>query len=391
MDETKSFAQMLDETDLTPKRFSVGEKVEVTIVKISPEWIFIDLGVKSEGYLDKKEFLDEAGNLTAKEGDTITAYFLSSQHSERLFTTKLQANKNADEYLLNAYQNQIPLEATVEKEIKGGFSVKISTSVSGFCPFSQMDTKKIDDVSAYVGKKFDFIVIEYGENGRKIVLSRRPLLEKIEQEKINILKGSLQKGMTVRGVVTSVRDFGAFVDIGGMQALLPVSEMTWGRVEDTKALYSPGDSIEAVIINLDWENNRVTLSFKDTLPDPWNDVVRNYIEGSTHKGKVSRLTDFGAFITLEAGVDGLLHISKLGKGKKIKHAQDVLTRDREIDVKIEKIDRENKRISLDLASNSEDKKDSTEERDDYQSYMPKAPKTMGTLGDLLQKSGKKKR
>ena len=391
MDETKSFAQMLDETDLTPKRFSVGEKVEATIVKISPEWIFIDLGVKSEGYLDKKEFLDEAGNLTAKEGDTITAYFLSSQHSERLFTTKLQANKNADEYLLNAYQNQIPLEATVEKEIKGGFSVKISTSVSGFCPFSQMDTKKIDDVSAYVGKKFDFIVIEYGENGRKIVLSRRPLLEKIEQEKINILKGSLQKGMTVRGVVTSVRDFGAFVDIGGMQALLPVSEMTWGRVEDTKALYSPGDSIEAVIINLDWENNRVTLSFKDTLPDPWNDVVRNYIEGSTHKGKVSRLTDFGAFITLEAGVDGLLHISKLGKGKKIKHAQDVLTKDREIDVKIEKIDRENKRISLDLASNSEDKKDSTEERDDYQSYMPKAPKTMGTLGDLLQKSGKKKR
>jgi small subunit ribosomal protein S1 len=391
MDETKSFAQMLDETDLTPKRFSVGEKVEATIVKISPEWIFIDLGVKSEGYLDKKEFLDEAGTLTAKEGDTITAYFLSSQHSERLFTTKLQANKNADEYLLNAYQNQIPLEATVEKEIKGGFSVKISTSVSGFCPFSQMDTKKIDDVSAYVGKKFDFIVIEYGENGRKIVLSRRPLLEKIEQEKINILKGSLQKGMTVRGVVTSVRDFGAFVDIGGMQALLPVSEMTWGRVEDTKALYSPGDSIEAVIINLDWENNRVTLSFKDTLPDPWNDVVRNYIEGSTHKGKVSRLTDFGAFITLEAGVDGLLHISKLGKGKKIKHAQDVLTKDREIDVKIEKIDRENKRISLDLASNSEDKKDSTEERDDYQSYMPKAPKTMGTLGDLLQKSGKKKR
>jgi small subunit ribosomal protein S1 len=391
MDETKSFAQMLDETDLTPKRFSVGEKVEATIVKISPEWIFIDLGVKSEGYLDKKEFLDEAGTLTAKEGDTITAYFLSSQHSERLFTTKLQARKNVDEYLLSAYQNQIPLEATVEKEIKGGFSVKISASASGFCPYSQMDTKKIDDVSAYVGKKFDFIVIEYGENGRKIVLSRRPLLEKIEQEKINILKGSLQKGMTVRGVVTSVRDFGAFVDIGGMQALLPVSEMTWGRVEDTKALYSPGDTIEAIIINLDWENDRVTLSFKDTLPDPWNDVVRNYIEGSTHKGKVSRLTDFGAFITLEAGVDGLLHISKLGKGKKIKHAQDVLTRDREIDVKIEKIDRENKRISLDLASNSEDKKDSTEERDDYQSYMPKAPKTMGTLGDLLQKSGKKKR
>ena len=390
MDDTKTFAEMFEESYATPKRFSVGEKVEATIVKISPEWIFIDLGAKSEGYIDKKEFLDDTGNLTVKEGDTVTVYFLSSRHSERLFTTKLLARKSVDEFLVNAYQNEIPLEATVEKEIKGGFSIKISASASGFCPYSQMDRKRIDNAVDYVGKKFDFIVIEYGENGRKIVLSRRPLLEKIEEEKKSALKDSLQKGMTVQGIVTSVRDFGAFVDIGGVQALLPVSEMTWGRVEDTRSLYKPGDTIEAVIINLDWENDRVTLSFKDTLPDPWNDVVRNYIEGSIHKGKVSRLTDFGAFITLEAGVDGLLHISKLGKGKKIKHAQDVLSKDREIDVKIEKIDRENKRISLDLATNSEEKKGSSEEKDDYQSYMPKAPKTMGTFGDLLNRAKKKK-
>ncbi len=390
MDDTKTFAEMFEESYATPKRFSVGEKAEAMIVKISPEWIFIDLGAKSEGYIDKKEFLDDAGNLTVKEGDTVTAYFLSSHHSERLFTTKLLARKSVDEFLVNAYQNAIPLEAMVEKEIKGGFSVKISASASGFCPFSQMDKRRIDNAADYVGKKFDFIVIEYGENGRKIVLSRRPLLEKIEQEKKSVLKDSLQKGMTIQGVVTSVRDFGAFVDIGGVQALLPVSEMTWGRVEDTRSLYKPGDTIEAVIINLDWENDRVTLSFKDTLPDPWNDVVRNYVEGSIHKGRVSRLTDFGAFITLEAGVDGLLHISKLGKGKKIKHAQDVLTRDREIDVKIEKIDRDNKRISLDLASAGEEKKGSSEESDDYQSYMPKAPKTMGTFGDLLSKAKKKK-
>jgi small subunit ribosomal protein S1 len=381
---------MFEESYATPKRFSVGEKVEATIVKISPEWIFIDLGAKSEGYIDKKEFLDDTGNLTVQEGDTVTAYFLSSRHSERLFTTKLLARKSVDEFLVNAYQNAIPLEATVEKEIKGGFSVKISASASGFCPYSQMDRKRIDNAVDYVGKKFDFIVIEYGENGRKIVLSRRPLLEKIEQEKKSVLKDSLQKGMTVQGVVTSVRDFGAFVDIGGVQALLPVSEMTWGRVEDTRSLYKPGDAIEAVIINLDWDNDRVTLSFKDTLPDPWNEVVRNYIEGSIHKGKVSRLTDFGAFITLEAGVDGLLHISKLGKGKKIKHAQDVLSKDREIDVKIEKIDRENKRISLDLATSSEEKNGSSEEKDDYQDYMPKAPKAMGTFGDLLDKAKKKK-
>ena len=390
MDDTKTFAEMFEESYATPKRFSVGERVEAMVVKISPEWIFIDLGAKSEGYIDKKEFLDDAGNLTVKEGDTVTAYFLSSRHSERLFTTKLVARKSVDEFLLSAYTNAIPLEATVEKELKGGFSVKISASASGFCPYSQMDRRRIENAADYVGKKFDFVVIEYGENGRKIILSRRPLLEKIEQEKKSALKDSLQKGMSVQGIVTSVRDFGAFVDIGGVQALLPVSEMTWGRVEDTRSLYKPGDTIEAVIINLDWENDRVTLSFKDTLPDPWDDVVRKYAEGSIQKGKVSRLTDFGAFVTLEAGVDGLLHISKLGKGKKIKHAQDVLSKDREIAVKIEKIDRDNKKISLALADTGDESKGTGEEQDDYKSYMPKTTKTMGTFGDLLSKAKKKK-
>ncbi len=389
MDETKSFAQMLDESYLSPKRFSVGEKVEAVIVKISPEWIFLDLGAKSEGYVDRKEFIDENDNLTVKEGDTITAYFISSRHSEKLFTTKLLARKSVDEFLVNAYENQIPLEATVEKEIKGGFAIRISTSATGFCPYSQMDIKKIDDAAALIGKKLDFIVIEYGENGRKIVLSRRPLLEVIEQEKVKVLKETLQKGMTVQGVVKSVLDFGAFVDIGGVQALLPVSEMSWGRVEDPKSLYVPGTTIEAIIINLDWENDRITLSFKDTLPDPWNEVIARYREGGLYNGKVSRLTDFGAFITLEAGVDGLLHISKLAKGKKIKHAKDVLTSGADLEVKIEKIDRENKRISLDLAGNDDDSK-GDENVEDYASFMPKAPKTMGTFGDLLKKSGKKR-
>jgi small subunit ribosomal protein S1 len=390
MDDTKTFAEMFEESYATPKHFSVGEKVEATIVKISPEWVFVDLGAKSEGYIDKKEFLDEAGELTVKEGDTVTAYFLSSRHSEKLFTTKLLARKSVDEFLVNAYTNAIPLEATVEKEVKGGFSVRISPGASGFCPFSQMDRRKIDNAADYVGKKFEFIVIEYGENGRKIILSRRPILEKIEQEKKAVLRESLQKGMTIKGVVTSVRDFGAFVDIGGVQALLPVSEMTWGRVEDTRALYKPGDVVETVIIALDWEKDRITLSFKDTLPDPWNEAIRNYPEGSIHRGKVARLTDFGAFITLEAGVDGLLHISKLGKGKKIKHAQDVLSKDREIDVKIEKIDRDSKKISLMMAETDEEKKSVTQEGDDYKSYLPKAPKTMGTLGDILSKAKKQK-
>ena len=388
MTEEKSFSEMLDETSLKPRRFSAGERIDTIIVNITAEWIFIDLGAKSEGYIDKKELLDDNGDLTVKEGDPITAYFLSSRHGEKLFTTKLLTGKSVDDFMFKAYQSQMPLEATVEKEIKGGFSVKINQNVSGFCPYSQMDTRKIDDAAAYVGKKFEFVVAEYSEKGRNIILSRRPLLEKIEQEKKAALKNSLQQGMTVSGVVTSVQKFGAFIDLGGIQGLLPVSEMGWGRVEDPKVLYSPGDKVEAVIINLDWEANRITLSAKATLPNPWDEFVRKYPEGSVLKGKVSNLTNFGAFIKMEDGVEGLLHISKLARGKKIKHAGDVMKAGEDIEVKIEKIDRENKKISLDLAGNDKEASVATDE-DDFRGYIGKSPKAMGTLGDVLKKSGKK--
>ena len=388
MEETKSFEELLNETSLKPQHFSAGERLDAVIVKITEEWIFLDLGAKSEGYLDKKELLDENGNLTVKEGDPITAYFVSSRHGEKLFTTKLLTSKSVDDFMFKAYQNQIPVEATVEKEIKGGFSVRINQNVSGFCPYSQMDVRRIDDVTAYVGKKFEFIVAEYSEKGRNIILSRRPLLEKIEQEKKAALKNSLQKGMTVGGAVTSVQKFGAFVDLGGIQGLLPVSEMGWGRVEDPKVLYSPGDKVEVVIINLDWENNRITLSAKASLPNPWDGFVRKYPEGSLLKGKVSNLTNFGAFVSLEDGVEGLLHISKLARGKKIKHAGDVIKTGEEIEVKIEKIDRENKKISLDLAGSDKDTSSPGDEND-FRNYISKSPKAMGTLGDVLKKSGKK--
>jgi small subunit ribosomal protein S1 len=361
------------------------------IVNITAEWVFIDLGAKSDGYLDKKEFLDENGNLTVKDGDSVTAYFVSSRHGEKLITNKLLTGKSVDDFLLKAFQTQIPLEATVEKEIKGGFSVKINQNVSGFCPYSQMDIKKIDDVAAYVGKKFEFIVSEYSEKGRNIILSRRPLLEKIEQEKKAALKNSLQKGMTVGGVVANVQKFGAFVDLGGIQGLLPVSEMGWSRVEDPKVLYAPGDKVEVVIINIDWENNKITLSAKATLPNPWDGFVRKYTEGSLLKGKVTNLTNFGAFVALEDGVEGLLHIAKLARGKKIKHASDAIKAGEELEVKIEKIDRENKKISLDLAGSDKDTSAASGDEDDFRSYISKSPKAMGTLGDMFKKSDKKKR
>lgn len=387
MDETKTFSELLDETSLKPRRFAAGEKINATVVKITGEWVFLDLGAKSEGYLDKKELLDENGNLTVKEGDTITAYFVSSRHGEKLFTTRLLTGRSVDDFLRSAYQSQIPVQGTVEKEIKGGFSVRVGQNISGFCPYSQMDLKKVDDAASYIGKKFDFVVSEYSDKGRNVILSRRPLLEQQEKEKKQALKESLKTGMTVGGVITAVQNFGAFVDLGGIQALLPVSEMAWGRVEDPKTIYAPGDKIEAMIIGLDWENNKVTLSFKALLPDPWDEVVRKYPEGTVLKGKVANLTNFGAFVTLESGVEGLVHIAKLARGKKIKHAGDVLKTGDEIEVKIEKVDRENKKIALDLAA--DDKGAAPAGEEDFRQFMSKSSKPMGTLGDLMKKSKKK--
>lgn len=390
MEQEKSFAELLNESELKSRRYSVGEKIEATIVNITPEWIFLDLGAKSEGYLDKKELLDENGNLTVKEGDVISAYFLSSRHGEKLFTTKLLTRKSVDDYLYNAYKNRMPLEATVEKEIKGGFAVKISASAEGFCPYSQMDLKRIEDPAAYVGKKFEFIVTEYAQRGRKIVVSRRPLLEKIQREKIEALKASLQKGMKVTGTVIGVQNFGAFVDIGGIQALLPVSEMAWGRSADAKALYAPGDQIEAVIASLDWDKDRVSLSVKDTLPDPWSNVAAKFPEGSVHTGKVSKLAEFGAFVTLEDGIDGLLHISRMGRGKKIKHAREVLEEGAAVEVRVGKIDLDAKKISLDLAANAAEEAAAAAEKDEMKSFIAQAPKNMGTLSHAFEKHKKKK-
>jgi len=386
MDETKSFSELLDETSLQTRRFQTGEKLEATIVKITSDWVFLDLGAKSEGYLDKKELLDEKGNVTVKEGDTITAYFVSSRQGEKLFTTKLLTGRSVDDFLYSAYKNRIPVEGMVEKEVKGGFSVRMNQNVSGFCPYSQMDLRKIDDPASYIGRKFNFLISEYSEKGRNVILSRRSLLEEEEKKKIEKLRQSLQVGMTVSGTITNVQSFGAFVDLGGIQALLPVSEMAWGKVEDPRTLYASGDKIEAVIIGLDWENNKLTLSFKAALPDPWDEVVRKNPEGTILKGRVANLTHFGAFVTIENGVEGLLHIARLARGKRIKHAGDVLKTGQEIEVKIEKIDRENRKISLDMIH---DQGTTSADEEDFRNYLGKSKKPMGTLGDLIKKKKNK--
>lgn len=391
--EEESFAALFEATGVKKDFLTPGQKVEARIAKITRDWIFLDLGGKSEGYLDRKELADEGGNLTVKEGDVITAYFLSSKANEKLFTSRIGAGDSARDHIEEIWRSGIPIEGTVEKEIKGGFEIKLVGGMRGFCPFSQMELRRSGNPQDYIGQKLAFQIAEFGERGRNIVLSRRPLLEEQKKKDEETLKEKLREGMIVPGTVVSLRDFGAFVDIGGIQGLLPISEIGWDRVSDIHQHLSVGQTVNVAITKLDWEKNRISLSLKQTLSDPWEDVGANFPEGTLQKGAVVRLTAFGAFVNLGPGIDGLIHISKLGKGKRITHPREVLKEGEVVDVRVDAIDREHKRISLSLPGAEGADRGAAEEQgasgEDYRSYVGRKAASFGSLGDLLQQGPKK--
>ena len=390
--EEESFADLFQESLVKPVRFSTGQKVKARIVKISAEWIFLDLGGKSEGYLDKRELLDEEGSLSVKEGDFMEAYFLSTEADELRFTTKISGGEAGRHYLEEAWRSGIPVEGLIEKEIKGGFEVKIAGGLRGFCPYSQMGLQRVEKSNELIGQQLAFRITEYREKGRSIVLSNRSVLEEERQKQRDVLKASLQEGMKVTGIISSIRNFGAFVKIDTVEGLIPISEIGWDRVEDIQEVLEVGQEVEVVAMTLDWEKNRLSFSLKRALPDPWANIEKDFPEGSRHSGTVARLTNFGAFVTLTAGVDGLLHISKLGTGRRVNHPREVLAQGQVVEVKVDKIEKDNKRLSLSLAG-SEHAAEQEESEEAYTQYLGKKPGSMGTLADLLKTrpGGKPKR
>jgi small subunit ribosomal protein S1 len=392
--DEKSFAELFEQSHQEPVWLKPGQKVDAVIVKISPEWIFLDLGGKNEGYLDRKELLDEAGQLTVKEGDTLRAYFLSSRHNEKLFTTKVGSGDSGRIYLEDAWRSGIPVEGVVEKEVKGGFEIKIAGALRGFCPFSQMGLSRIDAPAELIGQRLSFIILEYGERGRNVVLSSRAILERERQAQKEALKLTLREGQTILGKVVSIQKFGVFVDIGGIQGLLPISEIGWGHTENIHDELKMGQELETVILKLDWAADRISLSLKKTLVDPWESVEGKYPEGSVLTGVVARLTNFGAFVTLEAGVDGLIHISRLAKGKRINHASEVLAQGQPVEVRVEKIDRAARRLSLLLAEEATAEEAVAEKKEapgDFRQFMNQKAESFGSLGDMMKDGAGAKR
>ena len=319
--------------------------------------------------------IDKDGNLTVKAGDSIKAYFLSSQNGIKQFTTRISGDKAEKAVMENAYKSEIPIEGIVEKEIKGGYEIKIGDS-RAFCPHSHIGLQRIENPESYIGKHLTFKILEYNENGRNILVSNRIILKKEQQNKIEVLKKSLHEDMIVKGTVKSIQSFGAFIDIGGVQALLPISEISRSRVDDIHQSLSLGQEVEVAVMKLDWKNERISVSMKKLLADPWDEAKLKYKPGSDYAGTIARITNFGAFVTLEPGLDGLIHISDFGSETRINHPREVVKTGQNVNVEINDIDIEKKRISLKLVTRSQ-------EDDNFKQYMEPEADTFNPFADLL--------
>jgi small subunit ribosomal protein S1 len=383
----ESFADLFQVKTVSRKNMQPGDRVEALVVGISGDNIFLDVGGKSEGVLNASALRNEAGELLVAIGDRIKVFFLAARNGEMVFTTRLGSGQTSSRELEEAFQSGIPVEGKVTGEIKGGFSVTVAGQRC-FCPYSQMDIRKVENGEDYIDKTLAFKIIEFGSQGKNIILSARAVQEDQRAQERELLKEKLTEGMQVSGTVTSLRDFGAFVDIGGVDGLIPISELAWGQTERVEDILSRGQQVQVVIKRLDWEKDRISLSLRETTANPWDQVLSKYPVGSVHQGRVSRLADFGAFVTLEPGIDGLLHISKIGAGRRIHHPREVLEAGQELTVKIESVDTVQKRLAL-------TPEDYVAKEPAGEQYTPppatKEATSMGTFGDLFKKQEKKKR
>ncbi len=369
---TGNFAEMFESSLARMDKLKPGQAVKTAIVSISKDTVFLELSGKSEGVLDLAEVTDSDGKPTVAEGDVITAYYLDSKGGVPRFTVRIAGESAKNEMIENAFRNEIPVEGVVEKEIKGGFEVKIG-GTRAFCPFSQMGGKRGEQAESPVGKHLTFKVIEYKDGGRSVTVSNRAILEEERRAQREEQKAALEEGMVITGKVVSLQKFGAFVEINGLQALLPISEISRSRVEKVEDALSVGQEVEVKIIRLDWQNDRITLSRKSLEADPWDAVAEKYAKGTKHEGTVSRVAAFGAFVTLEPGIDGLLHVSEISGGVQHGEAKNEVKSGDKITVVIKDVDLRARKISLRSVSSFEQDKAAQSylnSKDDGETYNP---------------------
>jgi len=303
----EDFAAMF-EASRKAKHVERGQTIEGTIVAIGAEVAFVNIGGKGEALIEIAELKNDEGVLEVAVGDRIQAVVMSTEGGLTL-SRRLARGAATNKQLEDAFHSRLPVEGKIERDVKGGYEVRIGGQ-RAFCPFSQIDTVRTSDPSQHVGRVYEFRIIEYKEGGRNLVVSRRALLEEAQRASAAEVRQSIVAGAVLTGRVVSVRDFGAFVDLGGgVQGLLHVSEMGWSRVSDASQIVQPGEEITVKVLRVDEDKQKISLGLKQLTADPWSRVEATYQIGHVRPGRVTRITEFGAFVELEAGIEGLAHAS----------------------------------------------------------------------------------
>ncbi|MFH0900222.1 MAG: 30S ribosomal protein S1 [Pseudomonadota bacterium] len=346
-EEEESFAALFEES-IRKEDIREGEIVSGTVIQVTKDFVVVDIGYKSEGQVAIDEFVSSDGAVGVKEGDRISV-LLESRENENglcvLSKEKADRLKVWDE-ISDACEMDELVEGIISQRVKGGLSVTIKGGVKAFLPGSQVDLRPVRNLDAFIGKNYKFKVIKFNKKRGNIVLSRRVLLEKERAE----LKGQtlerLKEGQIVEGIVKNLTEYGAFIDLGGIDGLLHITDMSWGRVNHPSELFQVGDHVRVKVLKFNLETERVSLGLKQISEDPWTRASERYVPGTVVRGKVVSLKDYGAFIELEEGIEGLVHVSEMSWTRRVKHPSKMVAVGDTVEAVVLDVDTANNRISL---------------------------------------------
>jgi small subunit ribosomal protein S1 len=345
MRNVENFEELFEKS-LGERDFKVGDVVHGRVVEVQEDYVLVDINYKSEGMIPISEFRMVEGERNVKPGEEVEVFIdrIENENGMVVLSKDKADMLRAWNDISRAAENEEVIEGTVIAKVKGGLSVDIG--VKAFLPGSQIDLRPVRNMDVYIGKTYKFKVIKFNKRRGNIVLSRRALLEEERESLRTQTLDAMKEGSVVRGMVKNITDYGAFIDLGGMDGLLHITDMSWGRVKHPSELLNVGDEIEVIVLKFDNEKERVSLGMKQLKADPWEEVAKRFPVGQKLSGKVVSLADYGAFIELEEGIEGLIHVSEMSWTKRVKHPSQLVKVGDEVNVQVLEVDRENRRISL---------------------------------------------
>jgi small subunit ribosomal protein S1 len=345
----ESFAALFEASLQQTDSLKEGDIVQGNVIKVNRDTVVVDIGYKSEGVIPASEFIDTSGKVNVHPGDRVDVLVEAKENDQGLVAlSKEKADKLKvwDEISAACERDEL-IEGTITARVKGGLQVSIRGGVKAFLPGSQVDLRPVRNLDKLIGQTFEFKVIKFNKKRGNIVLSRRVLLEKERNELKAKTLQQLEEGMVVRGTIKNITEYGAFVDLGGIDGLLHITDMSWGRVNHPSEVFKIGDEVTVKVLRYNAETERVSLGLKQTMDDPWEHASESYPIGKRIRGKIVSITDYGAFVEMEQGIEGLIHVSEMSWGKP-KHPSKVVEVGQVVDCQVLEVDPEAKRISLGL-------------------------------------------